>query len=330
VTGKALSLAFTVGADEPGQSPAWSRELRLSGEQANGARLLAARAIARIAPGTKVAFGLREGSLGLAAQLQGADQSAFLVTEDARRDSGFRRIADGAFAVRNRFGKTGLTVAVETGEVLPLKPPGVERRAPARVSSLELSADRNFGLLDAGLSATFQDEAATVLGGRFAAAFGVTGARTVFLNAALALSLVDGWRLGGSIRHGSTQLLARGAVADASTLTSNGWSVDLSRGSLFADGDSLGLRLSQPLRVNGGGLSLNLPVAYDYATLLPTYGRRFVSLAPTGREIDGEIAWNGPLWGGNASASLFYRKNPGHYAAAPDDAGAAVRWGLSF
>lgn len=332
LAGKSLSLAFTVAADEPGQSTGWSRELRLSGEQASEARLLAARAIARIAPGTQLAFGLREGAQGLAAQLEGARQPAFLVTEDARRDSGFRRLANTGFAVRHRLGATGVTMAAETGEVLDptFRSVGISPRAPERVRSLTVSADRRFGALDASLAVSMQDEASTVLGGRFASAFGGSGASTLFLDAALSLPMAGGWHLGGSWRQGWTQLQAAGAVTGASALNSSCWSVDLSRQDLFARGDSFGLRIAQPLRVTGGGLALNLPVAYDYATLLPTYATRIVSLAPSGREIDGEIAWSGPLWGGQAFASLFYRKDPGHYAAVPDDKGVAIRWAIGF
>jgi hypothetical protein len=88
--------------------------------------------------------------------------------------------------------------------------------------------------------------------------------------------------------------------------------------------------LSQPLRVSGGEIGLTLPIAYDYATLTPSFGKRYLPLAPSGREIDAELAWRGPLWGGNASASLFYRTDPGHYATLPDDKGVALRWSREF
>jgi hypothetical protein len=44
----------------------------------------------------------------------------------------------------------------------------------------------------------------------------------------------------------------------------------------------------------------------------------------------GEIAWRGPLAKGWASASLYYRTDPGHYAQAPADAGVAVTWSRGF
>jgi hypothetical protein len=113
-------------------------------------------------------------------------------------------------------------------------------------------------------------------------------------------------------------------------LASNAWSLDIARASMLVDGDSLALRLSQPLRVHSGGLNFDLPVAYSYDTLEATRGRRRLSLRPRGRELSTELAWRGPLWSGSGSASLFYRKDPGHYASLPDDRGVAIGWSMEF
>ena len=84
------------------------------------------------------------------------------------------------------------------------------------------------------------------------------------------------------------------------------------------------------MRVSSGGLNLSLPTAYDYETLRAANSISALSLAPRGREITGEIAWRGALFNGSASASLFYRRNPGHYAGLPGDKGAAVSWKRAF
>ena len=79
---------------------------------------------------------------------------------------------------------------------------------------------------------------------------------------------------------------------------------------------------------------MNLPIAYDYATESAIFGTRILSLTPEGREIVGELAWTGQLWGGAAGASLFYRREPGHFAKRIDgtsqDAGIAVKWSKGF
>ncbi len=331
-----MALAFTV-ADPAREGPnGWARQLRLSGEEADGARLLAARAIARLTPGTSLAIAVNEGAEGLSARLRGARQPAFLIARAAEGDTGFQRSGDTALVLRQQFGGTGLTFTATSGlvwrgndlraaEALPGAPR--ERTATRRFT---LTADREIGPLATSLGATWQTEDATVLGALFPAAFGARGSGTLFLDAAAWLSLAQGWTLGAQWRQGLTKAHAGGLVTEGSRFASNGWSIDLSRENAFTVGDSLGFRLSQPLRVSGGGIGLRLPVAWDYATLSPTYGTQFLSLTPSGREIDAELAWRGPLWGGNAGASLFWRKDPGHYASLPDDRGVALRWERSF
>jgi len=95
---------------------------------------------------------------------------------------------------------------------------------------------------------------------------------------------------------------------------------------VFMADDHLALRVAQPLRVRSGGLGFDLPVGWDYERLAATRGVRRLSLAPRGREVAGELAWRGELWGGSASASLFWRKEPGHMAGARDDRGLAIGW----
>lgn len=332
-----LSLAFSI-SDDPSRTGAasWSRALRLTGEQAEGARLLAARVVARVAPGTAMAFGVRESVGGLAAGLQGASTPAFLIAGEARGDTGFSRIIDSSFAVRHAFGSTGLTVGAETGSMLEQYARFSPRLADdplrrfAMVRSLSVVADRRLGPLGLTFGATLQDETRTVLGGQFAGGFGEGGARTLFLDGSAGWDFAPAWRLGAAWRQGFTSALSGGVIDGSSTLASNGWSIDVARLNTFVDGDSLGFRLSQPLRVASGGLTLNLPVSYDYATLQAGYAARFIPLAPSGREIDAEMAWRGPLWGGNAAASLFYRRDPGHFGTLPDDKGIALKWDFAF
>ena len=106
----------------------------------------------------------------------------------------------------------------------------------------------------------------------------------------------------------------------------------MSRAGLFARGDRFALRAMQPLRVRAGGYSLNLPVTYDYATLTPGYALRTFSLAPTGRELDVEAVYALPVLrgAGSLSGNAFFRRQPGHIAAAPNDLGVAVRLSLGF
>jgi len=82
--------------------------------------------------------------------------------------------------------------------------------------------------------------------------------------------------------------------------------------------------------VESGGLNLNLPVGYSYETLRPTFDNVLVPLVPRGREVDAELLWQGPLYSGSAMVSLFYRRDPGHFADLPDDKGVAASWSWRF
>ena len=55
-----------------------------------------------------------------------------------------------------------------------------------------------------------------------------------------------------------------------------------------------------------------------------------LDLSPSGRELDVEARYALPLGPGELRTNLFWRRDPGHFAALPDDVGAAVRYGFSF
>lgn len=326
------SLAFTIdaGADLVRANP-----LRLDRVDAESARVLAARLAGEVAPGLRVGFAYAEGAHGLVAQLQGQDRPAFLIAPEAGGDSGMVERSDAAFALRSQLGPWGVTLSAERGNALS---GATLRRASAmRGTRLEggmaaygAGLDRRLGPVEAALGLTWMDEARTLLGGRFHDAFGLAGARTLFVDARAGWDFAPGWRLGGAVRQGWTMAREGGLVAAGSDLVSRAWSLDLERRGVFAADDGLAVRLSQPLRVERGRLNLVLPVGYSYETLLADYAVRSLALAPTGRELMAELAWHGPLLAGDAAASVFYRRDPGHYEALPDDKGVALRWSRSF
>ncbi|ANY20167.1 Thermophilic serine proteinase precursor [Tsuneonella dongtanensis] len=330
----ALSMAFSIAESTDGGS-AWPAQLRLSRQDADAAKVLAGRAALALAPGKQIAFGFRERSDGLVAELQGHERPAFMIAGEARGDLGFSAGADVAVAYRQRLGPWGLTATAETGEAwlgsLRMVDGTLGRSRESRdTAAFSLAADRHFGAVETALGLTWLSEDRTILGAYFSDAFGAGGAGTMFVDASVGWKFADGWRLGGSARQGWTRAEKVGAIASGSHFTSRAWSADIAKRGVLGRSDSLSFRLSQPLRVESGGLALSLPVDYDYGSLSPTYAVRAISLSPSGRELDGEIAWAGRLFGGSAAASLYYRKDPGHVASLPDDKGIALKWAKSF
>ena len=204
------------------------------------------------------------------------------------------------------------------------------RLADVPANRLGVAIDRRFGAVDAALGASWLGESRSILGARLHGALGPGGADSVFADAALGWQPGAQWRLSAAWRGGLTWAHQRGTVAAGSRLLTSAWALDASRYGLFQPGDALSLRLSQSLRVERGALQLNLPVDYSYATLTPGMGLRRLSLSPKGRELDAELAWSGALLNGAASASLFWRKDPGHYAGLPNDQGVALSWSRQF
>lgn len=330
-----MSLAFSIdGKGRVSQMP-WSGQLRLSQKDAEAAKVLAARVVARIAPNSQIAFAFAQGSDGLIAQLQGHSQPAFLIARSPLDDVGFGRTDSFSFAARHQLGAWGLTMGAEHGSAIsaaPLvsatSPAALTRLAPA--DRLSVTFDRRFGQFGAALGASWLGESRTFLGARLHEGLGAGGADSLFLDASGEWRPAPGWRLGVSARSGLTWARVSGSVAPGSRLLTSAWAVDVTRNGLTNPADSLSLRLSQPLRVESGGLTFNLPVDYSYDTQRPTFALVPLTLVPHGRELDAELIWRSPMLTGSAMVSLFYRRDPGHYATLRDDKGMAVSWSKQF
>ncbi|MEM8726753.1 MAG: peptidase S8, partial [Pseudomonadota bacterium] len=331
----AVSMAFTVAEGPRAGGLGWAQQLQLSAEDAKAARVLAARVAARIAPDVQLGFALSQGAGGLVAQMQGAKRPAFRIAPQASGDDGFFQSSEIALAARHQVGPWGLTISADrgdawlgadrqAGDVIT----GLRERRPT--SSIGLAADREIAGVETIFSLTWMQEDDTLLGAHFHDALGVHGADSLFLDAEFGREFARGWRVGAAYRHGFTRPRGNSLVGDGSQISSQAWSFDVARYGALVAGDSLGLRISQPLRVNGGALNFNLPIAYDYATESAIFGQRRLSLKPEGREVMGELAWQGPFLFGRAGASLFYRRDPGHFAASRDDAGAVVSFSAEF
>src|SRR5690606_16323543 len=95
--------------------------LRLRPDEAETARVLAARVTTQLALDLRLGFAFAESADGLVAQLQGQAEPAFLIAPDASGDAGALRFSDVSFALRKEVGPWGLTFSAEQGRrsVLP-------------------------------------------------------------------------------------------------------------------------------------------------------------------------------------------------------------------
>lgn len=328
VAAGATSVSITVRRDLAGRSQLEIAETGVTNEEAQRARAVAGNAVTRLDARTALAFGFSESGHALGQRLAERGGGAFLVARDPAARAGFTAGGNGSVALRRDLGIAAVTITAEQGEV---RQPGL---APSlgrpTYSSGSISADRGFGPLHASLGLTRLTERQTVLGGRFG--FAPDGSATTFLDTSLRYDIGRLWGAEARYRSGSTRLPGGNGFVEGGSIATEGWSLDLWRRSALTEGDFLSVRLTQPLRVRSGGYRLNLPVSYDYSDLSVGYQRATFNLAPRGRELAVEAAYQLPLFGGGGglSANAFYRRDPGHVEAVKDDIGAAIRFNLGF
>ncbi|HEX8621252.1 MAG TPA: peptidase S8, partial [Allosphingosinicella sp.] len=325
-----VAVSITVDRKLTGQPQVGFAQLGLTFEDARRARVLSGLAVSRLGPRTAMALGLSESGKTLERRLAGHSADAFLVARDPMTRTGFQGDSAGAVGARRMFGRTGVTVTAERGEVFR---PGFDRSiVQPRYAIASLGFDRRFGPARLSLGASRLQEESTLIGARFSPTLAVGGATSWFADAGASFDLGRGWDARAAYRRGRTSAAAGGGLAQGGRLATDAWSLDLGRTDAFRPGDRLALRLMQPLRVRSGGLGLRVPVSYSYETLSAGYEDRFFNLAPTGREIDLEAAYGFDLLhgAGHLSANAFARRQPGNVAAMDSDLGAAIRLTLGF
>ena len=101
----------------------------------------------------------------------------------------------------------------------------------------------------------------------------------------------------------------------AGPLFSSGWSLSLQRQGVY--NGILQLALQQPVRVEHGGLQLQLPIArMPDGTVL--YEQHQLSLSPAGRQLDLSLHWTTTLAGGELILGTVWSHQPGHRRARAD------------
>ena len=307
----------------------------LSYRDAQQARTIAASMVARLDDRTRIGFASGRGLDGLAAGERGESGHAMLIGDAAQDGLGVAATPGIGLLLRRQIARDhALTLTAENGWVSGSRwqdDPLARYRAgrDSRYQRLGMAWDGRVGPLRAMLGGAWLRESDSLLGARLGPVFGASGAASLVGDASLGLNLDGGWSLAAAWRQMWTHP-DRGGLVAGGTLRSNAFSFDVAKAGLFGPGDRAALRFAQPLRVAHGGLDLMLPVAYDYDTATAEFGRRTYNLAPTGRELVAEASYAMTLFGGDLIANTWWRRDPGHIAAMPDDKGLALRFTTGF
>lgn len=324
----ALSLSFAPQAGTWTAAP-----LPFAGDRS--ARALAASLVTRLGARDRLGFAAGRALGGLLAGERGVRDGGHLIA--ARAGDATALLLDPGLAAlwRHDAGRWGqLSLLAENGWVAGRTLKNEPRRAlrdprDSRYTKLGIGWDRRFGAVGMALTAHRLREEQSLLGARFGPLFGAGGATSHVAEARIDWALPHGWSLAGEwtgvmARPDRTGLIAGGQ------LRARAMSIDLARTGLLWSGDRLALRYAEPLRVTAGGLGLDLPLAYNEFTGAAEFGRRTLSLAPTGRERVVEAGYMLPLGDARLSLNGWWRQEPGHFAAIDDDLGAAVRFTLGY
>lgn len=307
----------------------------LSFHDAQRARTLAASVMTRIGARTRFGFAAGRGTGGLLAGERGESGHAMLIGDAAHEGIGFASSPGIGTLLRHNINENQyVNIYGESGFVSGSRWHGhpllrYRFRRDSRYQRFGASWDGRFGPASAALGASWLRESDSLLGARLGPLFGAGGATSLVGDARLAFDAPRGWQIAAAWRQMWTRPDARGLVAGGA-LWSSAFSLDVAKAGLVRPGDRAALRFAQPLRVARGGVDLMLPVAYDYASGRTDFGRRTYNLAPTGRELVVEASYALSLFGGDLIANTWWRRDPGHIAAMPDDRGAALRFTRGF
>lgn len=317
-----LSVAMTVSERHDLAQGFELERLGIGPQDARTAHLVAGAAIARLDETTAVAFGFSQSARSLEKRLNGAESGAFLIAKDVAGEPGFATMRSNSLAVRHQFGGTGVTFAAESGDVwrdLPTSNFG----SPYRY--VTASVDRQIGRNRVAVGLGRLQESNTLLGGYTSSPLGGGGSGTSFLDLEARHDFGGGWNTGLTARRGWTSF-------SGGSFETGAYGLDLTKTGLFGNGDQIGLRIAQPLRVEHGGFAMLLPTTYDYTTETAGSSISRFSLTPNGREVDAELSYGLGVFGdtGWLGGNLYVRRQPGHIADAPNDVGGAVRLSFRF
>ena len=164
-----------------------------------------------------------------------------------------------------------------------------------------------------GLRAGWLGERETLLGSVAGGAFGKLAADALFIGFDADMD-VSGWQVGanaelGMVRPGT----GSGLITGISQLTTSAFALHASRA--LADTGTLRISLSQPLRVERGRASLNVPVGRTRAGEI-LRSAMAADLGPSGRQIDFSARWRQPLSLGELRLGTVWTLEPDHRASA--------------
>lgn len=190
-------------------------------------------------------------------------------------------------------------------------------RAKSENYAIAVRLDRQVGPAAIGLQAGALVENGTLLGSRAAGGLSLDGQTqsgwvTLDANVGLTRKLLLTGSMTAAVSN--PQGISDGVIASMGNIFSTGFSFGLATYSVLNGDDHLLLSIHQPLRVESASALIRKGIARNYDTGQTVFADEQVSLAPSGREIGFETAYEVPLSSWNIAANLAFRRNADHVA----------------
>lgn len=210
----------------------------------------------------------------------------------------------------------------------PSAPPAGRLLATGRMASLGIGRDSASGGWRLGIGALEEDEGP--LGSRTSGALRVGGALTHFVELAGTLPLASGLEAFGRAELGRTETAGPGGLIERiGPLWSSAFALGIGGSGLLDASDRLTFTIMQPLRLEDGEATFDLPVARDLAGNIQRERRR-ADLRPEGRELDLELGYGLDIGAARLRTALMLRLEPDHDARAEPELLLGVSYRLPF
>jgi len=186
------------------------------------------------------------------------------------------------------------------------------------------------GHFSLGLSALLEKE--TVLGSRSYAGFKLANqAITGTLSLRGTRYLGDTWSLSSDVSAGLTDVSApdNSLYQNFNRFTSSQWSLSLMKDGFLGKNDQVGLRVSQPLRVENAQVDVTRAMQFDSKSMVPLFTVDTVNLNPSGREVAVDVGYRLTKQSWKLEANLVHRASAGHIRGLNDNA-ALLRLSKTF
>jgi hypothetical protein len=183
----------------------------------------------------------------------------------------------------------------------------------ASVSNARLMFGRTFGFVETRIGVGFRTEDGGPFGATFDGVFGGAGRSvTTYQSVEIDTPLARGWRAKAAGAIGQTRADARAAgfFSGYENLTTTHFRAALYKSGIFAAGDAISIAAIQPLRIEAGAVTFDVPGAYDLSADSLVFDERRFGLSPAHREIDIELSYLRPIGGGAfVEAAALHQQN---------------------